>query len=118
MIILKRLITILKMLSPRSVYKIILKYHELTVREEGRTLELKSIISQSNKCKTYVEVGVWDGENLFSIAKQFRELKCYGIDPYIQKKYIGYSKGEGMSTTNQSQCTQLYSRLLKKSTFF
>ena len=84
---------------PRSIYKIITRLYSMTDElEEGRTIELKRIIQESNYT-TFVEVGVWKGDNIISIAKSFPQMKCYGIDPYDYRAYDNQTPEKDGKTT-------------------
>lgn len=42
---------------------------------------------KDNDYKSFLEIGVWKGENILSIAKTFPGVLCYGIDPYDFSMY-------------------------------
>lgn len=48
-----------------------------------------AFIAQKLSLKTYVEIGVYRGKSLFSVAPAFKKNngKCYGIDPYCSHNF-------------------------------
>lgn len=82
-----RLTKFVSIFYPRNIYKILARLYSMTDGlEEGRTIELKRII-QEDDYTTFVEVGVWEGDNIITIAKSFPQLKYYRIDTYNYKTY-------------------------------
>lgn len=64
---------------PRNIYKILVKlYSDLY---GTRTNEIIKIIGDRNY-GSYLEVGVWHGDNLLPIAKKYSDLISYGVDSY------------------------------------
>lgn len=44
---------------------------------------IEQLIKELNNPTTYVEIGIAMGFHIETIAKQFQDVTCYGIDPYI-----------------------------------
>ena len=104
------------MFYPKNISKIITKVHSLTI-ESGRTSELIEIIEEK-KYNTFLEVGVWQGDNVISIAKAFPNIKCYGVDPYAPNAYANYYKSEKSAHLSAAYFEDLYLKVLKKTTKF
>jgi predicted O-methyltransferase YrrM len=51
-----------------------------------RTEELTKIL-QENNYQTFVEVGVYNGDNILTLANRFPNVKFIGIDPYFDGEY-------------------------------
>jgi len=108
----KNIIRITKFLSifhPRNMYKIIIKNYSFTI---DRTTELIRVIKE-NEFSSFLEVGVFRGDNLIPIAKGLPQLKCYGIDPYSGDPYAdGYYKG--YKVMDVAYYEALYQSVIKK----
>lgn len=79
-------LNIFKVLLPRNLKKILVRLYALTESELGRTEELIKII-KSNDVRTFIEIGVYNGNNLFKLAKRFPKVKFIGVDPYFDGEY-------------------------------
>lgn len=53
---------------------------------KGRTQELVEIL-KSNSYKTFLEVGVYNGDNLLKLAALFPNVRFIGVDPYSIGEY-------------------------------
>ena len=81
---------------PRNIYRILVHLYLIAVKEDTRTNQLIRVIREKNY-NSYLEVGVWQGDNLLPIAKKFTGLPFYGVDPYSGSSYEDYYKGEIMA---------------------
>lgn len=89
--IFQKLKVITKILSPKGMRSILLYLYNIAdVNSYGRTNEIVNIIEQNNY-KSFVEVGVWRGTNIISIAKRFNSVMCYGYDSYDSLEYSNQS---------------------------
>jgi len=105
-----RITKFLSMLKPRNLHKILYGVHSFTV---DRTSELIRVI-EDNNYESFLEVGVWQGENLIPIARKFPELKCYGVDPYSGDSFENYYKGEIMALVDSNYYDELFQKILQK----
>lgn len=72
-----------------------------------RTEELIGVIN-GKRYSNFLEVGVWQGDNLVSIAKKFPGLTCYGVDPYSGSSFEEYYKGEIQSLVDAEYYEKLF----------
>ena len=85
---LRRVGRFISIFYPRNIYKILAKLYSMTNDLSGtRTDEIIRIISDK-KYKNYLEVGVWQRDNLLPIAEKFPDIICYGVDPYSAENYL------------------------------
>lgn len=75
-----------------------------------KTRVLAKIIKQYN-IKTFCEIGVWRGYNLFKLASKFPNVKFVGVDPYLNSNY-NLLPQEGKFLGNLEQ---LYYKIIRKS---
>ncbi len=109
-----RLIThFISIFKPRSIYEIIVLLYSVTNNKAGRTSELIRIIEE-NSFNSFLEVGVWQGDNLIPIAKNFPKVKCYGVDPYSGNSFDDCYKGEIMALKDASYYNDLYQNVIDK----
>lgn len=80
--------------------------------------EVLAKLIKENNFKTYVEVGIWKGNTLFSIARETRDVKIYGIDNYSLKNYDGYIRESSMETTNIDGFNKIKSDVVKRVAYF
>lgn len=79
----------------------------------NRTNELIEVIGAKGYT-TYLEVGVWEGDNLIPIANKFPLLICYGVDPYSGSSFTKYYKGEIMALVNSEYYENMYKNIESK----
>ena len=82
-----------------------------------RTENIIKVISDK-KYKNYLEVGVWQGDNLLPIAKKFPDLICYGVDPYSGSSFEEYYKGEKMALVDGQHYEKLFQEISVKAKDF
>ena len=70
-------------------------------------------IIEDNNYESYIEVGVWQGENLIPIAQKFPNLKCYGVDPNSGDSFENYYKGEIMALVDSDYYDDLFDKILQ-----
>jgi hypothetical protein len=77
---------------------------------------LRNLINEK-KYKSYVEVGVWKGDNLFYIAENCPSLEVViGIDPYSATIYQGSNETlSSVSKTTQEEFEEIYYEVQDKS---
>jgi len=109
-----RIIKFILIFKPRNIYKIITLLYSFTTDEHGRTSELITIIEE-NDYNSFLEVGVWQGDNLIPIAKKFPKVKCYGVDPYSGNSYENYYNNETPALRDDNYFDSLYQEIIKKS---
>jgi tRNA G46 methylase TrmB len=113
-ITIRRIIHFISISKPRSIYKILVHLYQITsTTKKNRSTELIRIIEE-NDYKSFLEVGVWRGDNLIPIAEKFPKLKCYGVDPYSGNSFSDYYKGEPMALVDASYYDHLYREINKK----
>ena len=78
-----------------------------------RTENIIKVISDK-KYKNYLEVGVWQGDNLLPIAKKFPDLICHGVDPYSGSSFEEYYKGEIMALVDGEYYDKLFQDISEK----
>ena len=110
-----RIIKFISIFKPRNIYKIIVQLYEITTDKSNRTTELIRIIAENNY-NSFLEVGVWRGDNLIPIAKHFPKVKCYGVDPYSDDSFDNYYKGEIMALVDANYYDSLYQEINNKTT--
>jgi tRNA G46 methylase TrmB len=110
-----KIIKFLSIFKPRNIYKIITLLYSFTNDIPGRTSELNRIIEE-NDYNSFLEVGVWRGENLIPIAEKFPKVKCYGVDPYSGSSFDNYYKGEIMALVDANYYDSLYQEINNKTT--
>ena len=116
--ILRRVGRFLSIFYPRNIYKILVILYSITNDLSGtRTNELIKIIGDK-KYKNYLEVGVWQGDNLLPIAKKFPDLVCYGVDPYSGSSFEEYYKGEIQALVDGDHYEKLYQEIQNKTKDF
>lgn len=81
----RRIRRFMSIFFPRNMYKILNHLYYMTT-ETTRTQELIKVIKEEGY-STFLEVGVWKGDNIISIAKTNPNIQCYGIDPYDYRQY-------------------------------
>jgi hypothetical protein len=91
---------------PSNLYKILLYLYAITIKKD-KTQEIINVINEKNY-KSYLEVGVWQGDNLIPIANEFPELICFGVDSYSGSSYEEYFKGEFMSVVDNEYYENLF----------
>jgi predicted O-methyltransferase YrrM len=77
---------IFKLFLPRNIKLIVSKLLTISGVKIGRTEELTKIL-QENNYQTFVEVGVYNGDNILTLAHRFPNVKFIGIDPYFDGEY-------------------------------
>lgn len=97
----KRMIKIIKKIIRHIRHKYFITY---------RWHILKKLIDRFN-IKTYVEVGVCQGENMLHLRNFFPNLYLIGIDPYKSSEYYNYHKGEGNVTLTQKQNDEMFQQV-------
>jgi tRNA G46 methylase TrmB len=104
---------------PKSLYIIILKiYHYVNINHPGRTSVLMGIIEKHN-FQTFIEVGVWKGENLIPIARKFPKLICYGVDAYNPITYSDQSvMVDGVALYLQDSSDEIFNEILESTRDF
>jgi tRNA G46 methylase TrmB len=110
-----RIIKLISIFKPRNLYKIITRLYLFTTDKHGRTSELIKIIDE-NDYNSYLEVGVWRGDNLIPIAEKFPKVKCYGVDPYSGNSFDNYYKGEIMALVDANHYDAIYQEINNKTT--
>jgi hypothetical protein len=111
-----RIIKFLSIFKLRNLYKIVTRLYSMTIDiPPGRTSEIIRIVEE-NDYNSFLEVGVWQGDNLISIAKKFPNVKCYGIDPYSGNSFDNYYKGEIMALVDANYYDSLYQEINNKTT--
>jgi hypothetical protein len=98
-----------KLFLPNSIKKIASKF--LTISDGvkiGRTEELTKIL-QENNYQTFVEVGVYNGDNILKLAKRFPNVNFIGIDPYFDGEY-----NERYELRNKFYWDEKYKNILNK----
>ena len=81
----KRVGRLISIFFPRNILKILNKLESMTFSID-RTEELSRLI-KSRDVKFFVEVGVYNGYNLLTLANRFPDVKFIGIDPYFDGEY-------------------------------
>jgi hypothetical protein len=105
----------ISILLPINVYRILVKlYSDLY---GTRTNEIIRIIGDRNY-GSYLEVGVWRGDNLLPIAKKYPNLVCYGVDPYSGSNYEEYYKEENMQMVDGIYYEKLFQDILVRTKKF
>jgi hypothetical protein len=108
-----RVFKLLTIFKPSNLYKILVRLYLFTIQNPGRTSVLMQII-QDNNYQSFLEVGVWEGDNLIPIARKFPNLKCYGVDPYSGDSFEDYYKGEIMALVDSDYYDDLFHKILQK----
>ena len=107
----------IKIFYPTTILKIIkaifrkVKLYSNNGFPYGRTLVIEKII-RDNNFKTVVELGVFDGKNLFYLAKKFPNTQFIGIDLW---QYFPTNRVIRLPLNSQEEWDTLYNSLLKKS---
>lgn len=96
------------------MYKILVKLYSMTIDLSGTRTEVIIRIIGDKKYKNYLEVGVWQGDNLLPIAKKFPDLICYGVDPYSGSSFEEYYKGEIMALVDGQHYEKLFQEISNK----
>jgi len=109
----KRIFKFLSIFKPGNLYTIFVRLYSFTNQLPGRTSELMRII-EDNNYESFLEVGVWQGDNLIPIAREFPNLKCYGVDPYSGDSFEDYYKGEIMALVDYDYYDDLFHKILQK----
>ena len=81
-----KFIRLLKIFYPSNFKKVVSKLYYIAESENGRTMELTELI-KSKQVQSFVEIGVYDGDNLLKLAKRFPNVSFIGIDPYYDGEY-------------------------------
>jgi tRNA G46 methylase TrmB len=110
--IIRLIINFISIFKPSSIYKILVHLYGIS-KKANRTTEIIRIIEENNY-NSFLEVGVWQGENLIPIAKNFPKVKCYGVDPYSGNSFDDYYKGEIMAVVDASYYNDLYQNIIDK----
>ncbi len=76
-----KFIRLLKIFYPSNFKKVVSKLYYIAESENGRTMELTELI-KSKQVQSFVEIGVYDGDNLLKLAKRFPNVSFIGVDPY------------------------------------
>ncbi len=100
---------IFKLFLPRNIKLIVSKL--LTISDGakiGRTEELTKIL-QENNYQTFVEVGVYNGDNILTLAKRFPNVSFIGIDPYYDGEY-----NDRYELKNKDYWDHKYDSIMKK----
>jgi hypothetical protein len=87
--IIVRIKKFLSLFYPKSLRRIFDHLHSIAYPQK-RSLELIDIIGKNNY-SSFLEVGVWKGDNIIKIASFFSNVKCYGVDPYDYSEYDNQS---------------------------
>jgi hypothetical protein len=108
----RRIIHLISIFKPSSIYKILAHLYGLTINKPNRTTELIRIIEENNY-NSFIEVGVWEGANLIPIAKNFPKVKCYGVDSYDYMEYSNQlSLKDDKSYLLKSESENVYNKTL------
>ena len=107
----------IKIFYPITIYRIIktiykrLKIYANSGFPYGRTLVIEKLI-RDNNFKIVVELGVFDGKNLFYLAKKFPNTQFIGIDLW---KYFPSNRINRLPLNSQEEWDNLYASLVKQS---
>ena len=108
---------ILFILRPRSIYRIfrlVLKKLYLAAGGQkvyGRTQIINEIINV-NDYNSFIEVGVWKGENVVTLAKTINSCNFIGVDPYSSDTYGENEKADGKQELLLTEAEVIYRNLL------
>jgi len=106
---------LLKLFHPKSFYLIVAKLYESIYSEKrNRTFVISEYIDKFD-ISSFVEIGVWKGDNILPLAKKHKSCTFYGVDPYAGDSFESYYKGEIMSVVDQSYYDNLYGEIQTKS---
>jgi hypothetical protein len=109
-----RIIKFISIFKPKNIYKIVTRLYSMTIdKPPERTSEIIRIIEE-NDFSSFLEVGVWRGDNLIPIAKNFPKVKCYGVDPYSGNSFDNYYKGEFQALVDANYYDELYQDINNK----
>ena len=118
---LKRIKRGISIFYPKNIYRLLV-YVYLVSSSIDKTAELISVI-RKNQYKSFVEVGVWEGQNVIAIAKEFPDTICYGVDPYDYTEYNNQlsfrdDKSYLLKTESENVYQKTFSNTKKYSNFF
>ena len=102
--IIAKLSKIISIFHPKSIYRLVEMVH-FKLNQPDRTSELIDII-QNKDYHSFLEVGVFLGQNIVKIAKKFPYIECYGVDPYDYKEYenqLSFKDGNSIYLKTESE---------------
>jgi predicted O-methyltransferase YrrM len=99
---------IFKLFLPRNIKLIVSKLVTISDVKVGRTEELTKIL-QENNYQTIVEIGVYNGDNILTLANRFPNVKFIGIDPYFDGEY-----NDRYELRNKQYWDDKYTKVLNK----
>jgi SAM-dependent methyltransferase len=109
---LKRIQKFISIFYPKNIYRLLAYIYSKTSPPIDRTNELISVIKE-NKYINFIEVGVWEGQNIIAIAKEFPDTICYGVDPYDYMEYSNQlSLKDEKSHLLKSESENVYNKTL------
>jgi hypothetical protein len=109
---LKRIQKFISIFYPKSIYRLLVYIYSKTSPPIDRTTELILVIKQ-NEYISFIEVGVWEGQNIIAIAKEFPDTICYGVDPYDYMEYSNQlSLKDEKSHLLKSESENVYNKTL------
>jgi predicted O-methyltransferase YrrM len=103
-----KFIKLLKIFYPSKIKKVVNRLYSIAESENGRTIELSDLI-KSNQVQSFVEVGVYDGDNLLRLAKRFPTVSFIGVDPYYDGEY-----NDRYELKNKDYWDHKYDSIMKK----
>ena len=103
-----KFIRLLKIFYPSNFKKVVSKLYYIAESENGRTMELTELI-KSKQVQSFVEIGVYDGDNLLKLAKRFPNVSFIGIDPYYDGEY-----NDRYELKNKDYWDHKYDSIMKK----
>jgi hypothetical protein len=90
----KNLIRLFRFIKLSSIRRLLIHFYEVaTTPKADRTSELDNLIKKFD-IKSFIEVGVHNGDNLFKLAQLNKTTKFIGIDPYNINAWHGYNKND------------------------
>jgi predicted O-methyltransferase YrrM len=99
---------IFKLFLPRNIKLIVSTLVTISDVKVGRTEELTKIL-QENNYQTFVEIGVYNGDNILTLANRFPNVKFIGIDPYFDGEY-----NDRYELRNKQYWDDKYTKVLNK----
>ncbi len=114
----KRFLRLFKILRPRYLIQLAKifssKVESALGLELGRTLNIREIILE-NGYSSFLEVGVWRGENIIPLAKSINSCQFIGVDPYDFEEYGDNEKLDDKKELLKAEANQIYSEMEKTS---
>jgi hypothetical protein len=107
---LKRIKKGISIFYPKNIYRLLAYVYSKSSPPIDRTAELIKVIRE-NHYKSFVEVGVWEGQNIVGIAKEFSDAICYGVDPYDYMEYNNqFSLKDGKTNLLKTESENVYQK--------